>query len=84
MQRFVSVPLLPKSSRRGRVVPPRPATLGYHDAVREFRRQLLTNTLLAHGGNRTRAAQALRLQRTYLLRLIRQFRVNVPAKAYVR
>jgi hypothetical protein len=31
------------------------------------------NTLLAHGGNRTRAARAMRLQRTYLLRLIRQF-----------
>ena len=32
------------------------------------------NTLLAHVGNRTRAARAMRLQRTYLLRLIRQFR----------
>ena len=84
MQRFVSVPLLPKSSRRGGAVSPRLAALGYHDAVREFRRQLLTNTLLAHGGNRTRAAQALRLQRTYLLRLIRQFRVNVPPKGYLR
>jgi len=26
------------------------APLGYHDAVREFKRQLLTKTLLAHGG----------------------------------
>jgi DNA-binding NtrC family response regulator len=45
----------------------------YHDAVAWFKRELLAQTLSAHGGNRSRAARALGLQRTYLVRLIRDF-----------
>ncbi|MBI3825637.1 MAG: hypothetical protein HY294_06565 [Candidatus Rokubacteria bacterium] len=50
----------------------------YQQEVESFKRELLTRALLAHGGNRTHAARALGLQRTYLLRLIREFSLNVP------
>jgi DNA-binding NtrC family response regulator len=51
---------------------------GFHGAVTEFKRRLIEATLFQLGGNRTRTARALGLQRTYLLRLIREFGVNVP------
>jgi DNA-binding NtrC family response regulator len=63
---------------------PRPAPgfaqpgAGFHGAVCEFKRRLIEATLSQSGGNRTRAARALGLQRTYLLRLIREFQVRVP------
>lgn len=57
---------------------PKPAP-GFHGAVSEFKRRLIETTLTELGGNRTRAARALGLQRTYLLRLMREFAVNVPA-----
>ena len=50
----------------------------YHDAVRTFKREFLLQMLAAHGGNRTRTAQAIGLQRTYLLRLLRDFGLNQP------
>lgn len=53
-------------------------THAYHKEVENFRRELLTRTLLAHCGNRTHAAKALGLQRTYLLRLIRELGIQVP------
>ena len=56
--------------------PPRPA--GYHGAVSEFKRLLIEATLHQVRGNRTHAARALGLQRTYLLRLIRELRVAAP------
>jgi transcriptional regulator with PAS, ATPase and Fis domain len=43
----------------------------YHAAVEEFKRGLIASTLRRTGGNRTRAARVLGLQRTYLARLIR-------------
>src|SRR5262249_50863924 len=51
------------------VPPPPPARppVGYHGAVGEFKRRLIEATLAQSGGNRTRAAKALGLQRTYLL-----------------
>jgi hypothetical protein len=54
------------------------ATLTFHHAVTEFKRRLIESALCEVGGNRTRAARALGLQRTYLLRLMREFGVNVP------
>jgi DNA-binding NtrC family response regulator len=59
--------------------PPRP-TPGFHGAVTEFKRRLIEATLFQLGGNRTRTARALGLQRTYLLRLMREFGVNVPRR----
>src|SRR2546425_6721111 len=55
------------------VTPPTPAPApaprpnGFHGAVSDFKRRLLEATLTQAGGNRTRAARALGLQRTYLL-----------------
>ena len=58
--------------------PPKPSP-GFHGAVSQFKRRLIETTLTELGGNRTRAARVLGLQRTYLLRLMREFTVNVPA-----
>jgi len=59
----------------------KPPVTEYQRAVDEFKRELLVVTLTAHCGNRTRAAQALGMQRTYFLRLIRQFGLaeRIPA-----
>jgi DNA-binding NtrC family response regulator len=57
-------------------VPPAPAD--YHGAVCEFKRRLIEATLRQAQGNRTHAARALGLQRTYLLRLIRELGVVAP------
>jgi len=47
-----------------------PAT--WHAAIAAFKRALIERALADAGGNRTRAARALGLQRTYLLRLMRE------------
>ncbi len=52
----------------------------YHKEVEAFKKQFLQTTLEAHRGNRTHAARALGLQRTYLLRLMRDLEVRVPAR----
>jgi hypothetical protein len=54
------------------------AMLSYHSAVSDFKRRLIEATLHRALGNRTHAARALGLQRTYLLRLIRELRVAAP------
>jgi DNA-binding NtrC family response regulator len=56
--------------------PERP--VGYHGAVCDFKRRLIETTLRQASGNRTHAARALGLQRTYLLRLIRELQVTAP------
>ena len=72
--RMPTPPVLPTAPPPG---PPKPPP-GFHGAVTEFKRRLIEATLFQLGGNRTRTARALGLQRTYLLRLIREFGVNVP------
>ena len=57
---------------------PSSTTLGYHVAVSDFKRRLIEATLHQARGNRTHAARALGLQRTYLLRLIRDLGVAAP------
>jgi DNA-binding NtrC family response regulator len=52
--------------------------LGYHGAVSDFKRRLIEATLQQMSGNRTHTARALGLQRTYLLRLIRELGVAAP------
>lgn len=49
---------------------------GFHKAVVEFKRSLIETTLRQTEWNRTRAAKSLGLQRTYLLRLMRELRVK--------
>ena len=55
-----------------------PTPADYHGAVSEFKRRLIEATLQAASGNRTHAARRLGLQRTYLLRLMRELRVAAP------
>lgn len=55
-----------------------PRVVGYHGAVHEFKRRLIEATLHQLRGNRTHAARALGLQRTYLLRLMRELHVAAP------
>jgi DNA-binding NtrC family response regulator len=52
--------------------------VSYHGAVCDFKRRLIEATLHQAHGNRTHAARALGLQRTYLLRLIRELGVEAP------
>src|ERR1700752_3738762 len=72
---------MPKGLSESSVVPTAPARPlpVFHGAVSDFKRRLLEATLTQAGGNRTRAARALGLQRTYLLRLIREFQIRIPA-----
>ena len=51
---------------------------GYHGAVSDFKRRLIEAALRDAAGNRTHAARVLGLQRTYLLRLMRELRVAAP------
>jgi len=71
---------MPKGLSDSAALPTAPARPlpGFHGAVSAFKRHLLEATLTQSGGNRTRAARALGLQRTYLLRLIREFEIRVP------
>jgi DNA-binding NtrC family response regulator len=55
-----------------------PRPIGYHGAVCDFKRRLIEATLHQMCGNRTHTARALGLQRTYLLRLIRELGVAAP------
>jgi DNA-binding NtrC family response regulator len=52
--------------------------VSYHGAVYDFKRRLIEATLRQARGNRTHAARVLGLQRTYLLRLIRDLGVAAP------
>jgi DNA-binding NtrC family response regulator len=53
-------------------------SFGYHGAVSDFKRRLIEAMLHQMRGNRTHTARALGLQRTYLLRLIRELGVAAP------
>ena len=46
---------------------------GFHGKVEAYRKQVIEEALAATGGNQTRAAERLGLQRTYLARLIRKY-----------
>ena len=50
--------------------------LGFHGAVDDFKRRLLTQSIVLTKGNRAEAARQLGLQRTYLYRLVKQFQVK--------
>jgi DNA-binding NtrC family response regulator len=53
----------------------------WHEQVRAFKRDLLTAALERSCGNRTHAARALGLQRTHLMRLVRELEITVPPPA---
>ena len=50
----------------------------YHSLLIAFQTEVITRALGATGGNRTHAAHLLGLQRTYLLRLMRDRGIDVP------
>jgi Nif-specific regulatory protein len=52
----------------------------FHEAVQAFKRDFLRAALARANGNRTRAAAALGLQRTYLSRLLRDLGLTTPEK----
>jgi len=49
-----------------------PAPLPLHEAISAFKRKLVLDALARFSGNRSRAAAALKIERTSLLRLIRE------------
>ncbi len=54
----------------------KPPANEFQRAVERFKREFLRETLAAHGGNRSATARTLGLERTYLVRLIRDFAVH--------
>jgi DNA-binding NtrC family response regulator len=52
-----------------------------HEAMMEFKRKVVLDALAHHSGNRSRAAAALQIERTSLLRLLRGLEIAevVPA-----
>ena len=46
---------------------------GFHAQVEAFRKRLLADTLAAHDGHQTRAAESLGLQRSYFARLLKKY-----------
>lgn len=51
----------------------------YHDALDRYRRALIHAALIRAGGNRQHAAKALGLERTYVLKLIARFGIDLPS-----
>lgn len=77
-------PRRPRPAPRRTTLPapsPDAAAPTWAEGVRACKRQLLEAALLAAGGNRTHAARALGLQRTYLVQLLRDLDVVVPTFA---
>lgn len=50
--------------------------LPYHDSIDEHRRTIILRALKCANGSQTKAAEQLKLQRTYLARLIRQLNIS--------
>lgn len=53
-----------------------PRKLPLHEAVAAYKRTLVRAALAANDGNRSRAAAALKIERTSLLRLIRELGIS--------
>jgi DNA-binding NtrC family response regulator len=53
-----------------------PGTGGYHARVNACRRQILDTALRQAGGNQSQAAKSLGLQRTYFVKLLRDFKIS--------
>jgi len=50
--------------------------LPYHESIDEHRRAIILRALKCANGSQTKAAEQLKLQRTYLARLIRQLNIS--------
>ena len=67
---------LPFSVSRGGASPGLPVGATLEAAVNNFKKEYIAQTLELTGGNRTKAAQILNIQRTYLSRLISRFELS--------
>lgn len=72
------LPLLSASSPPEKNGPQKPAysEMPYHDAVRLLQREVIQSALERSGGSQTRAAEFLKLQRSYLSRLIKNLEIK--------
>ncbi|RKY04365.1 Fis family transcriptional regulator [Candidatus Poribacteria bacterium] len=59
-----------------RGVEPEIKLMSLEEAVREFKKRHITRVLHETGGNRTKAAEILKIQRTYLSRLIKELGIK--------
>jgi len=48
----------------------------YHEMMDEYSKKVLETALRQNGWNQTRAAEALKLQRTYFTKLLRQKQIS--------
>lgn len=55
-------------------------TSTYWNLIHRFKLELIRHTLFGYDGSRTRPARTLGLQRTYLLKLIRDYKISVPVR----
>jgi DNA-binding NtrC family response regulator len=53
----------------------------FHEAVRAAKREILVHYLRVNGGNRGWTAKMLGTQRTYVCRLIREYRIEIASLA---
>jgi preprotein translocase subunit SecF len=66
------LPLSAETSQPSGDVMPIDPQLAYHDAMEQYSRAIILRALRDANGSQTKAAEQLKLQRTYLARLIRQ------------
>jgi DNA-binding NtrC family response regulator len=52
----------------------------FHGQVEAFKHAVIEAALRETGGNQTKAAERLGLQRTYLVKLLREFKIRMPEK----
>jgi DNA-binding NtrC family response regulator len=71
--------LSPKTPLGGPSVPPAVEVEGFHDGVKTYKQTLIRAALDQAGGNQTRAAELLGLQRTYLVKLLRSLNIREDA-----
>ena len=53
------------------------AIQSYHESVRQYQKEIIRRAMEQAGGNQSRAANLLNLQRTYLARLIRKLNITI-------
>ncbi len=68
----------PVAAAGGPAADPDLLSLSYRDALEGFKKALIQSALARAGGNQTRAAEMLGVQRTYLNRLIKELQVGRP------
>jgi DNA-binding NtrC family response regulator len=68
-----------KALAGGAPAPPAANVEGFHGGVKAYKQALIRAALHEAGGNQTRAAELLGLQRTYLVKLLRSLSIREDA-----